>query len=945
MKGTCLLRVFFLLSLVAWGPVHAVQADLPEALLDWQQWVLKDKEYRNCPFFFDRGAERKDDFLCTWPGSLELRVGAQGARFEQTWTLYAGEQWLPLPGDSKYWPEGVSANSQPAQVVLRGGKPHLRLGPGSYRVSGSFRWNQRPGFLAVPVQSGLLSLELDGESVTRPVRTSQGIFLGEEQQVGGKEENAVRVEIYRLVSDNVPTRLTTTLFVDVSGEVREELFGPLLPDGFVPLAIDSELPARFESDGRLRLQVWPGEWMIEVEARAADVLDAIGLATPEANLPQSEIWSYRSDAHLRVTHAEGLPSVQPEQTGVPHDWREFPAFRILPGEQLLITERSRGIGAADNDLRLRREMWLDFEGSGFLAADRITGTMRRGWRLDMAQPYRLLSASEEGEDLLITLGAEEGHTGVELRYPHLNVGSFAGIASRDRMPVTGWNARFGAVDIDLNLPPGYRLLAAPGAERAPGSWASKWRLLDFFLISIITLGAWRLLGTTAGVVALLALVLNYQEVDAPAWLWLNLLVAIALLRVAPAGRLQKSAQVYQAVSAGALVLWLVPFVADQLRIGLHPQLEPQADAWVEESFDAFDRSLAKRIPPTDTQPDQVSLPESSAPLSATALVEEVVVTARKRYYARYQPNAMVQTGPGIPAWRWNRHALRWSGPVDAGQTMRLVVAPPWLVSTLRFLGVFMILAFVALLAGEIFNRRLTLPGGWPGGGSRAAGLLVVALLGAELGAPPPAQAELPDQQLLSELGKRLLQPPECTPRCAEFVAARVSVSADAVQMHLEVHALADVAVPLPGSEAGWRPGAILLGGSTAGEVLRGPGGALWVHVTAGRHSIDLAGPIPAADSLEIPFPAPPRVIETNAGGWQLSGIEDRRLLSGSLHLTRPQDSDGPESASPRWESSRFPTFVRIERNLELDLDWRVTTTVSRIAPVEGALTLNAHAES
>jgi hypothetical protein len=42
--------------------------------------------------------------------------------------------------------------------------------------------------------------------------------------------------------------------------------------------------------------------------------------------------------------------------------------------------------------------------------------------------------------------------------------------------------------------------------------------------------------------------------------------------------------------------------------------------------------------------------------------------------------------------------------------------------------------------------------------------------------------------------------------------------------------------------------------------------------------------------------------------------------------------------TPRWESSRFPAFVRVERNIELDLDWRITTKVERLAPAEGALT-------
>jgi hypothetical protein len=107
---------------------------------------------------------------------------------------------------------------------------------------------------------------------------------------------------------------------------------------------------------------------------------------------------------------------------------------------------------------------------------------------------------------------------------------------------------------------------------------------------------------------------------------------------------------------------------------------------------------------------------------------------------------------------------------------------------------------------------------------------------------------------------------------------------------------------------------------------------------AGRHAVVLRGAIPAVDSLEIPFPAPPRVVAASSDSWFIAGIKDRRLLSGSLQLTRLQ-KDKAATGPARWESSRFPAFVEVSRTLQLDLDWRVTTTVVRVAPAQGALTL------
>jgi hypothetical protein len=924
------------------GVAEAADTYVPDALKAWQPWVLDGKEYLDCPFWFSATAKDRRDFLCAWPGLLDVAVSRDGARFMQQWTVHADQQWLPLPGDTSYWPHRVTVNERAAEVVLHDGVPSLFLGPGSYRVAGRFDWDEKPGVLRVPDSIGLVVLSIDGRRVERPERESTGLFLGE-RRPESRERDAVTTTVYRLVADDVPTRLTTRLQIDVAGGVREELFGPLLPEGFTPLAIDSQLPARLEPDGKLRVQVRPGRWLVTVEARGAGVLDALSLLAPEVNLPDNEIWSYRSNDVLRVTMAEGPSPVDPAQVQVPGDWQELPAFRMRAGDALTLTERSRGIISADNDLDLTRTLWLDFDGKGFTALDEIDGTMRTGWRLDMSPPFALLMAKDEYDNnLLITQGAGEGSTGVELRGRELGLGALARSETRGPMPVTGWDARFSSVSTELQLPPGNRLLAAPGADRAPGSWVGSWKLLDFFVVLIITIGSWRLLGRGAGLIALLALVLSYHEPYSPSWLWLNLLVASALLRVAPAGRLRQVVRSYLALSAVALVLVLVPFVAGQLRIAIYPQLEAHGGPSTYE-FDRVAKPAAP--PPAGIVPERRLESKSNAPAMAAAKeasssLEEIVVTGSRASsaYARYAPNAVVQAGPGVPSWEWNSYELDWDGPVDADQTLRLVILPRWVVTLLRFLEVLALLAFAAVFAREILGPRVRLPVGLTTGNAVASTLFIVGLVALFASSVPTARAELPDQALLDELEQRLTRPPECAPHCAELAAANVRVNRDAVTMQLTVHALAGVAVPLPGSDKGWYPDAVRLDGTASGEVFRRPDGTLWVRLAAGQHTIDVAGAVPAVDSLEIPFPTPPRVIEATADGWQIAGIKDRRLVSGSLQLTR-LDTGTVGAAAPRWESSRFPVFVRVERSIDLDLDWHATTTVTRLAPAQGALTL------
>jgi hypothetical protein len=441
-------------------------------------------------------------------------------------------------------------------------------------------------------------------------------------------------------------------------------------------------------------------------------------------------------------------------------------------------------------------------------------------------------------------------------------------------------------------------------------------------------------------------VLSFHEFGAPAWLWLNLLIAIALMRVAPAGRLRQMVAGYQALSAVAVVLVLVPFIAGQLRVAIYPQLESQVNSYglsrgIAGSAMEGDEVRYNEPVRRDRKAEVDSLAALSAPAQKSVAAEEIMTTAlrRSQQFTRYAPNAIVQAGPGIPSWRWNSYSLSWSGPVDADQSMRLIVMPRWLVSLLRVSAVALLLLFAGVLAAEVFNRRWRLPGGLSLGSGQSAGLAVVGLLTGLLAITPQAKAEMPDAHLLQQLEQRLLKAPDCVPRCAEMVSANVEVGAETISMTLTVHALENVAIPLPGSRQGWRPEVIALNGTGGAKILKAPDGSLWMHVVPGRHTINVRGSIPAVDSLEIPFLTPPRVIDVSSDAWFVAGTKDKRLTSGSLQLTRLQ-SAGDGDGTVRWESSRFPAFARVERVLELDLDWRVRTTVYRVAPAQGALTLD-----
>ena len=84
--------------------------------------------------------------------------------------------------------------------------------------------------------------------------------------------------MFRLVDDNVPMIVTTRYEISAAGRPRELVLPAALLPGFVPLALDSPLPARLADDGRLRVQLRPGNWSLTVTGRKMAAVSRLGAA-------------------------------------------------------------------------------------------------------------------------------------------------------------------------------------------------------------------------------------------------------------------------------------------------------------------------------------------------------------------------------------------------------------------------------------------------------------------------------------------------------------------------------------------------------------------------------------------------------------------------------------------------------------------------------------------
>jgi hypothetical protein len=318
-------------------------------------------------------------------------------------------------------------------------------------------------------------------------------------------------------------------------------------------------------------------------------------------------------------------------------------------------------------------------------------------------------------------------------------------------------------------------------------------------------------------------------------------------------------------------------------------------------------------------------------------VQEVVVTgsrARSVEEMRYEPGALVQAGPGVPAWSYHVYPYGWNGPVEANATARFIISPPWLTRLWRVLG----LALSGLLLFELTRNALPgLPAGWRTGARTGVAAVLLAMSALIVSPQPARAAATPDPRLLSELQARLLERPKCLPTCAEVSSASVTIAGARLVLVLEVSALDRVGVPLPGAEPSWSPDLVQIDGAAAGGVYRNASGTRYVMLGAGHHIVRAEGPLGATEALSLAFALPPRVIEVHALGWDSGGVSERHLVSGALELTRRRAAADTEASTARQEE--FPPFVTVDRLFNLGPDWTVTTTVGRVAPRTAAFTV------
>ncbi|WP_444996909.1 hypothetical protein [Aliikangiella sp. IMCC44359] len=924
--------------------------NIPDELAKWSEWVKYEQTYRTCPSLNGVSSGNKKNHLCAWPGVMELSVSERQAHFKQFWQLF-DESQVPLPGSRSYWPQNVKVNGQTAVVLQQGNTPYILLPKGLYTIEGNVLWSKRPESLPIPTQVALLDVSING--VRQPFisysKNQSQVWLGSVKKAQVKEKDFLKLRVNRLISDGHPMEMNVVINLEVSGRVREQKLTRFSTHQYQLMSVSSILNTRIDSQGDLWVQMKPGNFRIQLNFKVHHNPESISLDQVGDSWPEQEIWAYQNNERLRSTQISGVSPIDSEQ-GFMSEWKNFPHYVVNHQEALTIKERQRGMSHNFDSLSLERQIWLSFDNQTFYFFDTIKGQKTKDWRVSTIENYQLTQLSNHGKERLITYDDKQ-RTGAEVRTRTINIEASGEVDVDNMQHASGWDIPFANTRVVMHIPPGRKVINISGSDSVNGDWISRWKLIDLFFVLVTTALVFKFFGIWASVLALVTLVLGYHEANMPMFWWFNFVAALSLALKVTHQKLTQVTRVYQWVSLAILIIFLFPFLAEQIRFTLHPQLE------MNQSLESGNSRYSVKSPPISNFVAKQSevreeVLEDALELKSQRLSKpkKVTVTGSRIQQTSldtsYEQDAVIQAGKGKPNWHWQHAGYSWNGPIEGTENVSITLLSEIWVKVLRV----MLIIFSILLLLVLLNRNVIKDEKFKKifSGSIKASLLFIGVIGITLlGAynQPLSAADYPNEKLLKELQSRIYPQPLCEPECISVSNINMQVNELNIKLVAEYQSGALKAALLPKSDD-WRIKQVILNQKVVKSLWQNQQGA-WILLPEGLSTVVIKASLKDKSNISLYFPEYPKRVVYDAIGWDVSGVNLNHLLSDSVQLTRQttnvssiefaQSKAGKDNVKQAQEQS-INNLLLVTRFFKFSNEWRLTTSVTRKAPLIGTIT-------
>jgi hypothetical protein len=904
------------------------KTNIPNILQEWLPWVLRDHNFIKCPVVYADGNASE---MCNWYDTLQLNLSDTNGTFKQEVLLYKDSEII-LPGGLNSWPATILVNDVKLPIATsKKGLPALNLKSGNYTISGSFYWNKLPISIEIPEHNPLIKLSVNDEIVQSLQFDNLGKLIL--QPAEEDNNNVTKLEIFRKFTDELPSKLETRIQIKASGKSRNLNLSGVSLGGKI-YKMESALPLRLQLNGDLVTQIRPGEWTIIVSSFLPTPLSKVVLPTFPEPWPQEELWSFSSKNNLRSVDISGISAISPQQTNIPAEWGNLPAYLVHPHDTLLIQEQSRGGSSKGQEsLTLARHLKLSFDGQIINSKDVISGVLVSTNRIHVSPAMDLGRVSINGQDQMVSRLKPSDPQGIEVREGSISIEAESKInfTKQQTIPATGWDHHIDSLSAQLELPPGWDLFNATGVDRAPNSWIELWSLLDIFLVLVSSVLAYKLTSFRGGLITFFALVLVNHNFPISS-LVITLLALSSLLKVLPSGKFYRLTFFLWKSGIIALSIATLIFLVSHVRTALYPQLLFYSNynpSFTDSRISAYDHSSATPNFAQESRHESKIYNDSAgyAPLMRGQSVAKSKLT--NQYI--YDENNIIQTGYGLPNWNGKIYQLNWNGPVEPNENISLTLLSPRINLLLAGGRVFLLLGLLYVLSGGSFRIKkiMTIK-------SVITFFIVSLILSNNF--VYAENTKFPNSILLEDLKKyaleKLVKDPPCRADCIQINQLDVKVANSKLELLLEIHAQEKGVLPIPLPAKNWSIDSLEFVDRSESTKFVRLNNAIQLIAPNGISSLKIIISLGSGDVFDIHFPIVPKISKLSAEGWRVEGITKDGVMDQDLKLIRLADNSIIKS-QPNFseEVSSLPYLLNIERQLNLGITWSVTTIVSRISPI------------
>ncbi|MCB9480787.1 MAG: hypothetical protein H6680_03035 [Desulfobacteraceae bacterium] len=887
-------------------------AETPQDLYQWKEFLLYGEEKYHCVPEFDND----DNYHCIWPGILNLEINEKKIVFSQKVTLFS-DSALILPGNLLHFPVNVKINNIKIPVSTLKEQPVCFPGKGNFKISGEINFDEIPDYINLPDHAGGYRVISKTEKIKFPYSDSKNIlWLKKTMSEKDRPKEHIRVNVYRKIRDSIPCEIESVYKINVSGSTRQEI----IKTGQIPgqiAFVKSMLPLKIEKNGSFLVQVKPGEYEIYIKNIIPDMPLELG---PFNSGYDQEIIVHEKEPGARLSNIENLKSIDPKNTDIPSNWKNLPAYILLPDEKIIFKETLKGVFLQQPELNLEREIWLDFNGKGSTLKDQVSGRVNQRTFIGISDNSEIIPGkiSINGKDQIIT--SKNNLSGIPVNEDNILIEAVSRKDNSSTFFPVAWNLSFSDISGYINIPPAFDLFMVTGAKiKGNHTFLSKWTLLDIFVLCILFISAFKIWNIKWGIIFFICAGAVYHKFYLPPYIWIFLVICSGILNSKQLKKFffQKSFFRFSfnfiyfscllTVFCAAII-----FSAQNIKYFVYPSLDTYNQPYRPYAPAGFKQ---KTITSSD---NFLSESDSSLKQRLHTRVKQLDMEIQKPVYQTMKNDyGYTQTGAGIPSWSGKK--IRFENALESG--IKIYVLKPFAVRIIYLSNVFFLFALLLKLVPfkKIFSGLKPL--------SASKALLYIIVFSFSVCLPQKTFSQnYPPEHLLKEYKERLLKEKDFDHKLAVIENCILNASAEdkkiSLEMIFKISSLRDCAINLP-LTGDLEYQQILLDSKEHDYILKSTKKALTL-VPKGIHELKIKA-ISKTQEIDLKFDMLPLKLSFNSKDVMSKGIEDKKFAS-SIKLFIPSEKNEDKSIKGIEGGLPFPV---VERHLFLGREWKIHTVVSR----------------